>query len=60
MAASGYIARLHEFVGHDLLYRQEIVEARYFGPKDALPPMRPCCVAKTRDAFAFCGQPFFR
>lgn len=38
----------------------EILEARYFGPDDELPPMRPCCVAKARDAFAFDGQSFFR
>ncbi len=25
---------------------REIVDARYFGPGDNLPPMRPCCVAK--------------
>lgn len=39
---------------------EEIMEARYFGPGDALPPMRSCCVAKARDAFAFRGQTFFR
>jgi len=39
---------------------EEIVEARYFGPEDALPPMRPCCVAKAGDAFTFQGQAFFR
>lgn len=38
----------------------EIVRAGYFGPQDALPPMRPCCVAKARDAFAFQGSAFFR
>jgi len=38
---------------------EEIVEARYFGPEDTLPPMRPCCVAKARDAFAFRRQAFF-
>lgn len=32
---------------------REIVDARYFGPGDEWPPMRPCCVAKARDAFAF-------
>ena len=40
--------------------REEVLEARYFGPADELPPMRPCCVAKARDAFAFQGQAFFR
>jgi len=39
---------------------QEIVGARYFGPGDELPPMRPCCVAKARDAFAFDGRAYFR
>ena len=39
---------------------QEIIGAHYFGPDDALPPMRPCCVAKAHDAFAFQGQAFFR
>jgi ADP-ribose pyrophosphatase YjhB (NUDIX family) len=39
---------------------QEILGARYFGPNDELPPMRPCCVAKARDAFVFRGQAFFR
>jgi 8-oxo-dGTP pyrophosphatase MutT (NUDIX family) len=38
----------------------EIVGARYFGPGDELPPMRPCCMAKARDAFAFQGRAFFR
>ena len=38
----------------------EIVDARYFSPEDELPPMRPCCVAKARDAFAFQGRAFFR
>jgi 8-oxo-dGTP pyrophosphatase MutT (NUDIX family) len=38
----------------------EIVDARYFGPGDDLPPMRSCCVAKARDAFAFRGRAFFR
>jgi hypothetical protein len=32
---------------------QEIVGARYFGPGDEWPSMRPCCVAKAQDAFAF-------
>jgi 8-oxo-dGTP pyrophosphatase MutT (NUDIX family) len=39
---------------------REIVGARYFGPGDDLPPMRPCCVAKARDAFRFQGRAFFR
>lgn len=38
----------------------EIRDARYFGPRDQLPPMRPCCVAKARDALAFRGRPFLR
>ena len=40
----------------------EILEGRYFGPEDELPPMLPCCVAKDRDAFAFPlhGQAYFR
>jgi mutator protein MutT len=39
---------------------QEIMDARYYGPDDDLPPMRPCCVAKARDGFAFQGRAFFR
>jgi len=39
---------------------EEILGAHYFGPKDELPPMRPCCVAKAHDAFMFQGQAFFR
>ena len=39
---------------------EEIIEARYFGPEDELPPMRLCCVAKAHDAFVFQGQAFFR
>lgn len=39
---------------------EETVEARYFGPEETLPPMRPCCVAKAKDAFTFRGQAFFR
>lgn len=39
---------------------EEIMEARYFDPEDALPPMRPCCIVKAGDAFAFRGQTFFR
>lgn len=38
---------------------EEAIEARHFGP-DELPAMRPCCVAKARDAFAFDGRPFIR
>jgi len=38
----------------------EILEARYFGPDDELPPMHPCCVAKSRDALVFDGRAFFR
>lgn len=38
----------------------ESVGAGYWGPDDELPPMRPCCVAKARDAFAFQGLAFFR
>jgi 8-oxo-dGTP diphosphatase len=39
---------------------KESLAARYFGPADELPPMRPCCVAKAGDAFAFRGQAVFR
>ena len=39
---------------------EETLEARYFGPEDELPPMRPCCVAKAGDAFAFQGRAFVR
>jgi len=39
---------------------EEILEGRYFGPDDALPPLLPCCAAKARDAFVFQGQSFFR
>jgi 8-oxo-dGTP pyrophosphatase MutT (NUDIX family) len=38
----------------------EIIEARYYGPEDQLPPMRPCWVDKAHDAFAFRGRAFFR
>jgi 8-oxo-dGTP pyrophosphatase MutT (NUDIX family) len=38
----------------------EIIEARYYSPEDQLPPMRPCCVDKAHDAFAFRGRAFFR
>lgn len=38
----------------------EILEGRYFGPDDELPPMFPCCMAKARDAFVFDGRAFFR
>lgn len=40
--------------------QDEALEARHFGPQDELPPMRPCCVAKAHDAFAFQGPAFFR
>ncbi|MBN1890779.1 MAG: NUDIX domain-containing protein [Thermoflexales bacterium] len=39
---------------------EESLAARYFGLQDELPPMRPCCVAKAGDAFAFRGRAFFR
>jgi 8-oxo-dGTP pyrophosphatase MutT (NUDIX family) len=39
---------------------QEILGARYFGPEDELPPMRPCCIAKAHDAFMFQDRAFFR
>jgi len=38
----------------------EVLGARFFASDDPLPPMRPCCVAKAQDAFAFRGQAFFR
>ena len=38
----------------------EIVDGRFFGPGDELPPLLPCCVAKARDAFAFTGRSFFQ
>jgi ADP-ribose pyrophosphatase YjhB (NUDIX family) len=38
----------------------EIMEARYFGPEDELPPLMKCCLAKARDAFAYRGQAFYR
>lgn len=40
--------------------RHEVIEARYYSPEDPLPPMRPCCVDKAQDAFAFRGRAFFR
>jgi 8-oxo-dGTP pyrophosphatase MutT (NUDIX family) len=46
--------------GHLRPDMHEIVGAGYFGSEDDLPPMRPCCVAKARDAFAFRGRAFFR
>jgi len=46
--------------GHLQPDMHEIVGASYFGPGDDLPSMRPCCVAKARDAFAFRGHAFFR
>ena len=39
---------------------REILGARYFGPGDELPPMRPCCIAKACDAFKFQHRAFFR
>jgi len=39
---------------------QEVMGARYFGPEEELPPMRPCCIAKAHDAFVFRDQAFFR
>ena len=39
--------------------RGEALRARYFGP-DELPRMRPCCVAKARDVFAYEGEAFLR
>jgi len=39
--------------------REEALGARFFGP-DELPRMRPCCVAKARDIFAYEGEPFLR
>ena len=38
----------------------EILEARYFGPEDELPPLMKCCLAKALDAFAYDGRAFFR
>jgi 8-oxo-dGTP pyrophosphatase MutT (NUDIX family) len=40
--------------------QEESKELRFFGPGDDLPPMRACCVAKARDAFAFHGRASFR
>jgi len=39
---------------------QEIVDARWVGPDDELPPLMKCCLAKVRDAFAFHDRAFFR
>lgn len=39
---------------------EEILEGRYFGPDDELPPLLPCCAAKARDAFMFQGPAFYR
>jgi ADP-ribose pyrophosphatase YjhB (NUDIX family) len=39
---------------------EEIVEARWVGAGDPLPPLLKCCEAKVRDAFAFRGEAFFR
>jgi ADP-ribose pyrophosphatase YjhB (NUDIX family) len=38
----------------------EILEARYFGPDDELPPLMKCCLAKARDAFVYKAEAFFR
>ena len=38
----------------------EALELRYFGPEERPPPLRPCCAAKLRDAFAPPGPPFVR
>ena len=38
---------------------EEVVGARYFGPQE-LPLLRPCCVAKAQDAFAYDGRPYMR
>ena len=47
-------------VGGELLPdMEESLAVRCFS-NDELPPMRPCCVAKADDAFAFQGQAFFR
>ncbi|HEX3244526.1 MAG TPA: NUDIX domain-containing protein [Chloroflexota bacterium] len=37
----------------------EMLEWRYFGA-DELPALRPCCVAKAKDAFARCAEPVIR
>jgi len=50
-----------QVIGGELrLDMREVIESRAFGPGDPLPPMRPCCVAKARDAFAFQNRAFFR
>jgi 8-oxo-dGTP pyrophosphatase MutT (NUDIX family) len=38
----------------------EIIDARYVGPDDELPPLMKCCLAKVKDAFAFQGRAFYR
>ena len=38
----------------------EVMGASYFCPEDELPLMRPCCIAKARDAFVFQDRAFFR
>src|SRR4051794_28258521 len=40
--------------------RDEALEVRYFGSAGTPPPMRPCCQAKYRDAFAWGGEVFVR
>lgn len=48
-------------VGGELrLDMREVTESCAFGPQDLLPPMRPCCIAKARDAFEFQDRAFFR
>jgi mutator protein MutT len=39
---------------------EEALAVRYFGPHDPLPPLRPCCAAKLRDAFSPAAAPFLR
>jgi 8-oxo-dGTP pyrophosphatase MutT (NUDIX family) len=38
----------------------EILDVRYVGPDDELPPLMKCCLDKVRDAFAFQGRAFYR
>ena len=48
-------------VGGELrLDMHEAIASGTFGPEDPLPPMRPCCVDKARDAFEFQDRAFFR
>lgn len=39
---------------------EEMVEARWVGKGEPLPPLLKCCEAKVRDALAFEGEAFFR